>query len=203
MSQILGCMTRKPGNENKFKRLAKSISKDKTRAWPGRTRKGALRAKPGSHTGRAMADERSLSPLSRFMGALSAEKIRFQLIGMSAAILQGVPIATFDVDLWIDLPARQYMRAVNVARLLGAKMVRNTIVELQDGTLVNFIFEVTGLENFAMEFRKAKKLKFHGLTIPVMPLESIRKSKAATMRPKDEAHIHYIDETLRLRKKAQ
>ena len=137
------------------------------------------------------------------MGALSAEKIRFQLIGMSAAILQGVPTATFDVDLWIDLPARQYMRAVNVARSLGAKMVRNTIVELRDGMLVNFIFEVTGLKSFAMEFRKARKLNFHGLTISVMPLESIRKSKAATMRPKDEAHIHYIDETLRLLKKAR
>ncbi len=136
------------------------------------------------------------------MGALDAEKIRFQLIGMSAAILQGVPVTTIDVDFWLDLPARQYMRAVNVARLLGAKMVRNTIVELADGTLVNFIFEVTGLKSFAAEFRKARKLDFQGLTILVMPLESIRKSKAATMRPKDEAHIYYIDETLRLRKKA-
>jgi hypothetical protein len=137
------------------------------------------------------------------MGAFSIEKIRFQLIGMSAAILQGVPVATVDVDLWIDLPARQYMRAVNVARSLGAKMVRNTIVELQDGTLVNFIFEVTGLKSFAKEFYEARKLNFHGMTVPVMPLDSIRKSKAATMRPKDEAHIHYIDETLRLQKKTR
>jgi hypothetical protein len=137
------------------------------------------------------------------MGALRAEKIRYQLIGMSAAVLQGVPVTTIDVDFWLDLPARQYMRAVNVARSLGAKMVRNTIVELADGTLVNFIFEVTGLESFAAEFRRARKLKFHGLTVPIMPLESIRKSKAVVMRPKDEAHIHYIDETLRLRKKAK
>ncbi len=32
-----------------------------------------------------------------------------------------------------------------------------------------------------------------------MPLESIRRSKAAVMRDKDLAHIHYIDQTLRLR----
>jgi hypothetical protein len=137
------------------------------------------------------------------MGALGVEKVRFQLIGMSAAILQGVPVTTIDVDFWIDLPAREYMRAVNIARSLGAKMIRNTIVELSDGTLVNFIFEVTGLKNFAVEFRKARKLNFNGLIIPVMPLESIRKSKTVTMRPKDEAHIYYIDETLRLQKKAK
>lgn len=135
------------------------------------------------------------------MGALGAEKIRFQLIGMSAAILQGVPVTTIDVDFWIDLPAREYMRAINAARSCGAKMLRNTVVELTDGTLVNFIFEITGLKTFAAEFRKAKQMSFQGLKVPVMPLESIRKSKAATMRPKDEAHIHYIDETLRLRKK--
>jgi hypothetical protein len=62
---------------------------------------------------------------------------------------------------------------------------------------VNFIFEVTGLRSFTAERRKARKLKFHGMEVPVMPLESIRKSKAAVMRPKDSAHINSIDETLR------
>ncbi len=134
------------------------------------------------------------------MGALGAEKVRFQLIGMSAAVLQGVPVATVDVDLWLDLPARQYMRAVNLAVRQGATMIRNTVVELEDGTLVNFIFDVTGLDDFATEFRRARKLKFHGSEVPVMPLESIRKSKSVIMRAKDTAHIHYINETLRASK---
>ena len=137
------------------------------------------------------------------MGALRAEKIRFQLIGMSAAVLQGVPVVTHDVDLWIDLPPRQYMTPVNVALRQGATMVRNTVVELSNGMLVNFIFEVTGLASFANELRKAGTHKFHGCDVPVMPLESIRRSKAAVMRDKDAVHIHYIDETVRLRKKAK
>jgi hypothetical protein len=133
------------------------------------------------------------------MAALSTKKIRFQLVGMSAAVLQGVPVATFDVDLWLDLPVRQYMRAVRLALAQQATMVRNTVVELVDGTLVNFIFEMTGLRSFGAEARHAKKLNFHGLEVPVMPLSSIRRSKAALMRPKDEVHIRYIDEVLRLR----
>lgn len=132
------------------------------------------------------------------MGALRVAKIQYQLIGMSAALLQGVPVATFDVDLWINLPVRQYMVAAKVAIETGAQMVRNTVFELTDGTLVNFIFEVDGLKSFAVELRKARKLRFHGQTVPVMPLESIRRSKAAVMRPKDSSHIHSIDETLRL-----
>ena len=180
------------------KGLAKSVSKSKRNTRYGRTRKSALRAKSRGYTGRKVADERRVSPLARLMGAFFAEKVRFQLIGMSAAVLQGVPVATFDVDLWLDLPVRQYIRAVNIALRVGAKLVRNTVVELADGTLVNFIFEVTGLRNFATELRKAHIVRFHGLDVPVMPLELIRKSKAAIQRPKDAAHIHYIDETLRV-----
>jgi len=136
------------------------------------------------------------------MGALIAEKIRFQLIGMSAAVLQGVPVSTLDIGLWLDLPVRQYIRVVNLALKQHATQVRNTVVELVDGTLVHFIFEVTGVKDFASELRKSIRLNFHGLVIPVMPLELIRKSKTALMRPKDAAHIYYIDETLRALKAA-
>jgi hypothetical protein len=190
----------RPKDENKSKRLAKGVSKDKKHAGPGRTRKSPLRAEPGGDTGRTVANERKLSPLARLMGTFRAEKIRFQLIGMAAAVLQGVPVVTHDVDLWVDLPAREYMRPMNLALRLGATMARNTVAELSDGMLVNFIFEVTGLKSFKKEIGQARKLKFLGMTIPVMPLESIRKSKAAAMRPKDEAHIYYIDEVLRLQK---
>jgi hypothetical protein len=196
-------MHRKPKHENKPQRLAKGVSKNRERARSGRARENSLRAQSRRHAGRKMARERSISSLVGLVGALRAEKIRFQLIGMSAAVLQGVPVVTHDVDLWIDLPARQYMRAVNVAVSQGAMMVRNTVVELKDGLLVNFIYEVTGLGSFATELRKARRLKFHGCTIPVMPLESIKKSKTAIMREKDPAHIHYITETLRLRKKSK
>jgi hypothetical protein len=134
------------------------------------------------------------------MGALQAEKVRFQLIGMSAALLQGVEGTTRDVDLWIDLPPRQYMRMINLSRRLGAQMVRNTVVELQDGTLVNFVYEVGGLGEFAKEFRKAKRLSFHGLCVAVLPLELIKRSKEAIRRPKDLLHIQLINQTLRSRR---
>src|SRR6266436_3038748 len=153
-------MTTKHEYENKPQRLAKNLPADQTRSRSRRARKNSLRAKSGGNTGGAVADERNVSPLIRLVGALRAEKIRFQLIGMSAAVLQGVPVVTHDVDLWIDLPPRQYMTPVNVALRQGAKMIRNTVVELADGMLVNFIYDVSGLASFATELRKARVLRF-------------------------------------------
>lgn len=126
------------------------------------------------------------------MGALDAEKIRFQVIGMSAANLQGVPGSTVDVDLWLDLPARNYMRAVNLALRQGAQMVRNTVVELSDGTLLNFVYEVTGLPAFKRVFSKAVWMEWHGMKIAVLPLELIEQSKRAIGRPKDLLHLELI-----------
>jgi hypothetical protein len=178
-------------------RLAKGLQPNKESEGIRRQRKDSVREKLGGHAGRTLANERDVSPLTRLMGALQAEKIRFQLIGMSAAVVQGVPVATRDVDLWIDLPSREYMRPMNVAINEGGKMIRNTVAELQDDTLVNFVFEVTGLRSFASEYRNAKVLAFHGLKVRVLPLESIKRSKSAINRPKDLAHIQQIDECLR------
>ena len=122
-------MPRRKRNENDSERLAEGLSTNQKRARTRRARKNPVRAKSRGNARRAVADERDIPPLIRLVGALRAENIRFQLIGMSAAVLQGVPVVTHDVDLWIDLPSRQYMRPVNLALRLGAKMVRNTVVE--------------------------------------------------------------------------
>lgn len=131
------------------------------------------------------------------MGALQEEGLRFQLIGMSAAIVQGVEGTTKGVDLWIDLPSRQNMRAINVSRRVGAEMIRNTVVELEAGTLVNFVYEVTGLRRFAIQYAKARGMEFQGLEIPVLPLSAIRRSKSAIGRPKDLLHLELIKQALR------
>jgi hypothetical protein len=112
-----------------------------------------------------------------------------------------MPGSTLDVDLWIDLPSRQYMTVVKAAVRAGAVMLRDMVVELADGTLVNFIFAVSGVGSFAAELRKARRLNFGGCEVPVMSLPSIRKNKVAVMRDKDIAHIHLIDQFLGLQPK--
>ena len=147
-----------------------------------------------------MATQRKLHPVARLLEALETENIRFILIGMSAAIVQGVMETTLDVDLWIDLPKRQYMRVQNIARSAGCAVAANTVVYAEDGTPVNFVYEVNGLGAFASERKNTEPMAFRGKIMPVLKLERILKSKETIRRDKDLAHIIHIRELLRCRR---
>ncbi len=125
------------------------------------------------------------------------------LVGMSAANLQGVMASTVDVDIWIGLPPRQYIRVHNICRRLKAVIQSANKIYLHDDTPVDFIYEVTGLKDFQTEFRRAVHLPFHGLTLPVLPLERICKSKEAAARDKDKLHILLIRQLLKTEKAAK
>lgn len=88
------------------------------------------------------------------------------------------------------------MTAINLAIREGAQALRNTVVELADGTLVNFVYEVTGLPPFASVIGKAKRMIWGGIEVAVLPLELIKKSKEAIRRPKDLLHIELIRQRL-------
>src|SRR5258708_10660158 len=100
------------------KRLAKSVQASQTHARDDGTRKDSARPKLGGHARRDVEDEYETSEVARLVGLLRMEKIRFQIIGMTAAMAQNVEGSTFDLDIWIDLPARQYMRVINVVRTM-------------------------------------------------------------------------------------
>lgn len=150
-----------------------------------------------------MATGSKLPPLVQLFAALKAERISFMLVGMSAANLQGVLAATLDVDVWINLPPRQYLRVINVCRKLKATVRSSNKVFLSDETAVDFIYELGGLRSFEKEFAHARKLPFHGLKIPVLPLERICRSKEFAARDKDKLHILLIRQVLKLKKSAK
>ena len=122
---------------------------------------------------------------------------------MSSAILQGVPATTLDTDLWIGLPERQYIRLLNLSIKLGATLVRNTVVALRDGSLVNYLYQVHGLASFATEWKRATELSFHGGKVKVLPLERLIKSKEYVGRPKDLAHLPLLRDVVASRKIAR
>jgi hypothetical protein len=120
---------------------------------------------------------------------------------MSAAIAHGVMGSTIDVDLWINLPPRQYMRVLRIAQQVKATVAANTVVYLEDGTPVNFVYEVTGLEEFLSELRRTSIFSLYGRRVHVLNLDRIRQSKAAVARDKDHLHISQIDEFLLCRRR--
>jgi len=148
-----------------------------------------------------MGDARRISPLVRLVQSLGEEKIRFQIVGMSAAILQGVIVTTLDTDIWVDLPERQYVRLMNIVLKQGGTALAPTLYALSDGRLVNFLFAVHGLRGFASEYKTAVGAKIGGELVKVLPLERILKSKKTILRDKDRLHILQIERFLKGRKK--
>lgn len=119
---------------------------------------------------------------------------------MSAAILQGVPATTLDTDLWIDLPERQYVKVLDICKKQGGTVMARTVVALSDDTTVDFLYRIDGLPDFEKALRKAKRVRWLGLDVPVVPLESIMKSKKFVGRPKYLAHIPLIEQILAAQK---
>lgn len=120
---------------------------------------------------------------------------------MTAAILQGTPGVTLDTDLWVDLPQRQYMWLINLSRRLGATMLRQTVVELSDGTLVNYCYSIGGVASFATEYRRARRYIFEGVEVRVLPLERIIRSEEAAGRAKDLAMLPLLRDIAASRKR--
>ncbi len=120
---------------------------------------------------------------------------------MTAAVYQGVMLNTMDIDIWVDLPTRQYMRLWKLIRDQGGSALSQTLYVLEDGKVVNFLFEVTGLKSFAAEYRHALTLTMDALKVKVLPLARVLKSKKAIMRDKDIAHIPHIERALKAQKK--
>ena len=149
-----------------------------------------------------MANASELPPLARLIQTLRAHKIRFQIAGMTAAILQGTPATTLDTDIWIDLPERQYVRLLSLCQELGAEILAQTVVALEDGSLINFIYRVDGLASFATEYRRAVRLQWLEESVRVLPLTSVLKSKRFIGRPKDLAHIPLLEQTIKANKLA-
>lgn len=123
---------------------------------------------------------------------------------MSGAILQGVPATTLDSDIWVDLlPARLYTRVMNLCRELGATLHANTVVELTDGSTVNFLYEVHGLRSFSYEYARARKMSWLQTVVAVLPLERIYASKKFVGRPKDLAHLPLLQQIMKLKRRLQ
>jgi len=121
---------------------------------------------------------------------------------MSAAVIQGAPVMTFDTDIWLDLPAREYMQSSNLALKLGATMRANTVFIFPDDLMVNFLYAVTGLKSFDSEFQNAHRLNWLGLrNIPVLPLQRIYQSKSIIRRPKDIAHMTILKQLMACQRK--
>ena len=148
-----------------------------------------------------MAAQSGVPALGRFLLALREEKIPFLIVGMTAAVLQGVPVTTVDVDFWIGAAESEHDAVLRLCHGLGATILTDHIVELPDGTPLNFAYAVGGLKSFVVEKRRARRVRWLGQSVAVLSLEQLRRSKKSVGRPKDKVHLVYIQSALALQRR--
>ena len=137
----------------------------------------------------------------RLLELLNAKRVRFMLIGASAANAQGATLATWDMDWWFE--RLDDVRVGDAVREAGGVWVSGNfgmmppqMVELGDPDRFDVVTHADGLNDFATEFEGALPITIDGVSVRVLPIERILVSKRAANRPKDRATIHALEEAI-------
>jgi hypothetical protein len=137
----------------------------------------------------------------RFLAALHELGVPYLIVGLSAAVMQGAPLVTQDIDLWFE--NRTDPRLPEAARRAGGVYVPGHFgmmpAQVGGGAIGDRIDVVTtahGLADFAVEYQRAHVVDLGGVPVRVLPLERIIASKRAAGRPKDLAVLPALEATL-------
>jgi len=140
------------------------------------------------------ADQDFLSEGERaFLLALNRLGVRYLLVGMSAALLQGARGATEVVDIWFE--STDDPRIGEAARQAGGFWITRTQPSMLGGAVgerFDVVIVLSGLPDFAAEYTGAISETVAGVEVKVLPLARILHSKLAAARVKDEPGIHQI-----------
>ena len=150
----------------------------------------------------------------RALKALAAHEVRFVVIGAFAAVVQGYPLPTYDLDV---TPERE---RDNVTRLVAALAELNAGLRVPEGERVAFPLDVRMLEQadvwtlltdagpldlvswpagtagFDDLRRDAVQIELGGVPLLFASLRDVIRMKEASNRPKDVAQLAALRQTL-------
>ena len=138
-----------------------------------------------------------------FLAELARLGVRFMVVGMSGALIQGARGATEDIDLWFEDVTD--VRIADAARASGGIWISGSFgmgPPRLGGEALSERFDVvthmSGLGDFASEYESVRHETIDGVPIPLLPLRRIVESKRAAARPKDKAILHALEDALAL-----
>lgn len=134
--------------------------------------------------------------------ALSAEKVRFILVGAYALAAHGYPRATMDIDIWV-MPSPQNADAVLQAlHRFGAPLHNLTKEDLQkDGTVfqigvaprrIDIITAASGLQ-FEETYQRSISVNIEGIEVHIPSIDDLIHNKKTSGRTKDLADVEALE----------
>lgn len=149
-------------------------------------------------------DELFLASVVRALAEAGLEAI---IVGATAAVLQGAPTMTHDVDLLIRDTRKNRDKLRRFSERLGGSTptaisdLSPTLRILGLPVSVDILFdELSGGLSFASLRSRAVDVNLGELAAKVASLEDVIASKQATGRPKDLAQLPVLRDTLKIRK---
>lgn len=137
----------------------------------------------------------------RFLRALDELGVRYLIVGLSAAVLQGADTLTADIDLWFE--DRSDPRIHDAAKRAGGVwvpghfgMMPPTLGGDALGDRFDVVLTLSGLNDFDTEYRGAIRLDLDGVSVPVLPIERVIHSKRTAGRIKDVAVLPALEAAL-------
>jgi hypothetical protein len=145
-----------------------------------------------------------LTPAERLLLlALDALGVRYLLVGMGAALIEGAQGTTQDLDLWLGRFDPE--KVSEAARRAGGFYTSG--FGLQPPALggegldrVDLVMNASGLSSFDDEYSIARVYDIDDLRVRVLPLDRVIVSKRAAGRPKDLAQIPLLEAALAARR---
>jgi hypothetical protein len=153
-----------------------------------------------------MADS-ALEPAERaFLVALNDLGVRYMLVGVTAASVQGARVATEDIDLWLeDIADRRIGEAAQRAGgiwVAGHFGMQPPTLGGNLGDRFDVVLTMTGLRDFETEYAASLPIEIDGIALRVLPLARIIESKRAANRPKDRAALPALEAALAVKQDA-
>ncbi len=136
-----------------------------------------------------------------FLAELDRRQVRFLVVGMSAALLQGARGATEDIDLWFERLDDE--RIAEAARAVGGFYISGTFGMRPPGLggaglddRFDVVTHLDGMDAFDVEWKRGLETTLDDVPVRLLPLARILASKRAAGRPKDLAQIPALEEAI-------
>jgi hypothetical protein len=136
------------------------------------------------------------------LSALSAEKVKFLLVGAYALAAHGYPRATLDIDFWIWPDSGNAAAVLRALARFGAPLDNLSLLDLQTEGMVfqigvaprriDMITSLDGL-NFDEAFAHSAPIEIEGITVHVLSVEDMIINKRSTGRTKDLADAETLE----------
>lgn len=141
----------------------------------------------------------------RLLHALAALDVRYLLVGMGAALIEGASGTTQDLDLWFgSIDSERIGEAAGRAGgfYTAGFGLQPPAIGGEGLDRIDIVLNAEGLGPFDEEYARARSYDLEDVKVRVLPLERVIASKRASQRAKDLAQLPQLEAALAAKRAA-